>query len=187
VPQDAGKADLLLIDLNLPGESGYLLAQRVRAARPDVGIIMVTARSLPHDKQQGYLSGADIYMSKPISGEELCAAVASLGRRLKPSPAASALLLNKAALSLQGPSGRLVLSPFDVAMLVGFLRAGNQQLENWQLIELLKKTEARDPKAALELQIVRLRKKLLQAGAEPPTIQSIRGWGYQLCVKLNLC
>jgi two-component system phosphate regulon response regulator OmpR len=71
-------------------------------------------------------------------------------------------------------------------MLVAFMRASEQRLENWELIELLNKSDAQDPKAALELQIVRLRKKLQQAGAESPTIQSIRGWGYQLCVALTL-
>jgi CheY-like chemotaxis protein len=151
-----------------------------------VGIIMLTARASPNDKQLGYRSGADIYMAKPINNEELCAAVASLGRRLSPSSLASPLILQSAMLSLQGPTQRVVLGTQDVAMLVAFMRASEQRLENWELIELLNKSDAQDPKAALELQIVRLRKKLQQAGAESPTIQSIRGWGYQLCVALTL-
>lgn len=186
VPEHVGNIDLILIDLNLPGENGFALARRVRAAQPQIGIIMVTARASPSDKQLGYLSGADIYIAKPISNEELCAAVASLGRRLNPSSVTSPLQLSTSTLSLQGASERVVLGIQDVAMLVAFMRASEQRLENWQLIELLKKSDAQDPKAALELQVVRLRKKLQQAGAEPPTIQSIRGWGYQLCVSLNL-
>lgn len=186
VPEHVGDIDLLLVDLNLPGENGFALARRVRAAQPSIGIVMVTARASASDKQQGYLSGADIYMAKPISNEELCAAVASLGRRLNPASGAQALQLNAAMLSLQGPVQRVVLGTQDVAMLVAFTRASDQRLENWQLIELLKKSDAQDPKAALELQIVRLRKKLQSSGAEPPTIQSIRGWGYQLCVPLVL-
>ena len=186
VPEHVGNVDLMLVDLNLPGESGFALTRRVRAVQPAIGIIMVTARAAPSDKQQGYLSGADIYMPKPVSHAELCAAVASLGRRLNPAAALPALQLSSTMLSLQGPDQRVALSTHDVAMLVAFSRASEQRLENWQLIELLKKADAQDPKAALELQIVRLRKKLQQAGAEPPTIQSIRGWGYQLCVPLSL-
>jgi DNA-binding response OmpR family regulator len=186
VAEHVGKIDLMLIDINLPGENGFALTQRVRAVQPAVGIIMLTARASPNDKQLGYRSGADIYMAKPINNEELCAAVASLGRRLSPTSMASSLLLQSAMLSLQGPTQRVVLGTQDVAMLVAFMRASEQRLENWELIELLNKSDAQDPKAALELQIVRLRKKLQQAGAESPTIQSIRGWGYQLCVSLTL-
>jgi DNA-binding response OmpR family regulator len=186
VLEHVGKVDLMLIDINLPGENGFALTQRVRAVQPAVGIIMLTARASPNDKQLGYRSGADIYMAKPINNEELCAAVASLGRRLSPSSLASPLILQSAMLSLQGPTQRVVLGTQDVAMLVAFMRASEQRLENWELIELLNKSDAQDPKAALELQIVRLRKKLQQAGAESPTIQSIRGWGYQLCVALTL-
>lgn len=186
VPEHTSDIDLMVVDLNLPGESGYSLARRIRAAQPAIGIIMLTARASPSDKQQGYLCGADIYMSKPTSNEELCAAVASLGRRLNPASVAQALQLSKAMLSLQGPAQRVMLGTHDVAMLVAFTRANDQRLETWQLIELLRKSDARDPKAALELQIVRLRKKLHQAGADLPAIQSIRGWGYQLCVPLVL-
>lgn len=186
VPEHLGSISLMLVDLNLPGESGLSLARRVRAVQPEIGIIMLTARGLPSDKQQGYLSGADIYMAKPMAHEVLCAAVAALGRRLHPASTLHALQLRTATLSLQGPAQRVVLSVHDTALLTAFVRAADQRLENWQLIELLKKTETQDPKAALELQIVRLRKKLQQAGAEPPCIQSIRGWGYQLCVSLVL-
>lgn len=186
VAEHVGKIDLMLIDINLPGENGFALAQRVRAVQPAVGIIMLTARASPNDKQLGYRSGADIYMAKPIGNEELCAAVASLGRRLSATGMTPPLLLQSAMLSLQGPVQRVVLGTQDVAMLVAFMRASEQRLENWELIELLHKSDAQDPKAALELQIVRLRKKLQQAGAESPTIQSIRGWGYQLCASLTL-
>jgi len=186
VSEHLGSISLMLVDLNLPGESGLSLARRVRAVQPGIGIIMLTARSSPSDKQQGYLSGADIYMAKPIANEELCAAVASLGRRLQPAATLQTLQLRTTTLSLQGPSQQVVLSVHDTTLLTAFVRAPDQRLENWQLIELLKKTETQDPKAALELQIVRLRKKLQQAGAEPPCIQSIRGWGYQLCVNLVL-
>lgn len=74
-------------------------------------------------------------------------------------------------------------------MLSALMLAPGQRLENWQLMELLGKSLEDYTKAALELHIVRLRKKLAQIGgasASSPSIQAIRGWGYQLCIQLVL-
>lgn len=187
VPEQLSAVDLMLIDLNLPGEDGLELARRIRAAQPQLGIIMMTARRLPAEKKLGYESGADLYMPKPVAFEELTAAIASLARRLQPTTGDSRLSLHQARLVLDGNNGqRVTVSPYEAALLVAFTRAREQRLESWQLIELLKKDDAQDPKAALELQIVRLRKKLQQAGAASPSILSIRGWGYQLCLPLRI-
>ena len=187
VPEQLGACSLMLIDLNLPGEDGLVLAQRVRAAQPQLGIIMMTARSLPEEKKQGYESGADIYMPKPVAFEELTAAIASLARRLQPMQVTERITLDPVRLVLQaGPSLQVGLTRPEANLLIAFTRAAEQKLENWQLIALLGKHEAQDPKAALELQIVRLRKKLQQAGASHPSIMSIRGWGYQLAFALHL-
>lgn len=187
VSEQMSEVDLMLIDLNLPGEDGLALARRVRAAQPNLGIIMTTARVLPAEKKLGYESGADIYMPKPIAFEELTAAISSLARRLHPMPDDDVLSLNQATLVLQDGQGNQVnLTRYESTMLVAFTRAREQKLENWQLIEVLKKDEAQDPKAALELQIVRLRKKLQLAGAPTPSILSIRGWGYQLCLTIRI-
>lgn len=187
VPEQLSAVDLMLIDLNLPGEDGLELARRIRAAQPRLGIIMMTARRLPAEKKLGYESGADLYIPKPVAFEELTAAIGSLARRLQPTAGDGRLSLHQARLVLDGNNGQLVtVSPYETALLVAFTRAREQRLESWQLIELLKKDDAQDPKAALELQIVRLRKKLQQAGAASPSILSIRGWGYQLCLPLRI-
>ncbi len=78
----AAPADLLVLDLNLPGEDGISLARRVRVVRPELGIIMVTVRAQVRDKIEGYGSGADLYLAKPTSIEELEAAIKALARRL---------------------------------------------------------------------------------------------------------
>lgn len=187
VPEQLSAVDLMLIDLNLPGEDGLELARRIRAAQPRLGIIMMTARRLPAEKKLGYESGADLYMPKPVAFEELTAAIGSLARRLQPTTGDGRLSLHQVRLVLDGNDDQLVtVSPYEAALLVAFTRAREQRLESWQLIELLKKDDAQDPKAALELQIVRLRKKLQQAGAASPSILSIRGWGYQLCLPLRI-
>ena len=179
--------DLLVIDLNLPGEDGISLAARIRAAQPDIGIIMVTARSQVRDRLAGYDSGADIYLTKPTSADELCAAVRALTRRIRPLQVdASALTLHMATMSLHGPAGKVGLSSHEAALLAGFVRARDQQMESWQLIALTEKDVNEASKKALEVQIVRLRKKLQQVGAQEPTIKAIRGQGYKLCLRLAL-
>jgi len=66
------------------------------------------------------------------------------------------------------------------------VRAKDQQLETWQLIALTEKLVNEASKKALEVQIVRLRKKLQQAGADELTVKAIRGQGYRLCLRLAL-
>ncbi len=95
--REALRLDVLVIDVGLPGEDGISLATRIRESQPDVGIIMATARDRIADKQRGYESGADIYLTKPLSLEELSAAIGALGRRLRGAAAPPPLALDVAA------------------------------------------------------------------------------------------
>jgi DNA-binding response OmpR family regulator len=182
------RIDLMVVDLNLPGEDGLALARRVRAIQPDIGIIMVTARGLSADKQRGYANGADIYMTKPVSLEELGAAIQALTRRLKKLPEAPASLTLDVGRHLlcSPPATQLSLSSQECALLAAFSRSAECRLETWQLIGILGKGGADDPKAAIEILIARLRKKLVQAGCSDLSIRSIRNWGYQMSPQLKL-
>jgi DNA-binding response OmpR family regulator len=189
VPDEAAlrTIDLMVIDLNLPGEDGISLATRIRAAQPNVGIIMVTARNQLPQRLAGYQAGADIYLTKPTSIDELLAAIAALARRIKPQALkADALTLDLATLSLCGPLGSVSLSGHEAALLTALVRAKDQQLESWQLIALGDKAVTEASKKALEVQIVRLRKKLQQAGAPDASIKALRGQGYKLLLKMAL-
>lgn len=177
--------DVMVIDVNLPGEDGFSLATRIRAAQPEVGIIMVTARVQLNDKLTGYRSGADLYLTKPTFPDELGAAVQSLARRLKHRTPTS-YCLDTGAFFLQGPDDKVHLSADAVAMLSTFARAPGGRLETWQLLELTGGADAGVTKGALEVQIVRLRRKLMQAGHCEHPIKAIRGWGYQLCVPVTI-
>lgn len=181
--------DVVVLDLQLPGEDGLSFAQRLRATRPGIGIVMMTARGQTRDKCLGYTSGADIYLTKPVQPEELCAAVHAVGRRVRhvgqPVPC-----VDRQRMVLRDTEGlEVTLSSQEADMLSALILAPGQRLENWQLMELLGKPVEAYTKAALELRIVRLRKKLDQVGAGAAntlSIQAIRGWGYQLCVPLIL-
>jgi DNA-binding response OmpR family regulator len=183
--------DVMVIDLNLPGEDGISLARRVRAAQPGIGIIMLTARSQTAEKTLGYQSGADIYLTKPTSVEELSAALQAVARRLKPAGAVPAervcpFTLDMQRLVLSGPQAQVSLNALEATVVSALTSALWQRLENWQLLKLLSKSEASYTKARLEVLIFRLRKKLVQAGADEHAIKVIRQVGYQLGVAVRV-
>lgn len=179
--------DMVLIDLNLPGEDGISLSRRIRKMQPSLGVIMITARSQEEQKKEGYDSGADIYMTKPVSLLELKAAIRSLAKRLQLSGDDPGLKLDMSRGQLIGFNRQSVdLSSAEVAILSSLARARDRRLEAWQLIEAIGKDAETYSKAALEIVIVRLRKRLKDAGASPSGIRAIRGWGYQLYLPLQL-
>lgn len=183
--------DVFLIDLNLPGEDGLSLTERVRSAYPLAGLIVVTARSSLKDKLEGYARGADLYLSKPVEVPELCAAVAALGRRrqrvgelLEQQPGLT-LSQQQMTLSKNGLSA-VSLSAAETAILITLARAPGQRAAYWQIAETLGLDPQTYAKASLEVRIVRLRKKLVEAGAEAGCIEAVRGHGYQLCTALQV-
>lgn len=182
--------DLLIVDLNLPGEDGLSLAKRFRAAQPGLGIIMVTARHEAADKVRGYESGADIYLPKPVSAEELVAAVNALARRLGQTSQSESgnlsLRLDTQGMCLHGPQDKVDLSHRECNLLVALTRAPGQRLEYWQLLELFGLGLDEQDKTNLEIRIVRLRKKMTAVGADKGCIRSIRLHGYQLCLAISI-
>ena len=183
-------ADLVLLDLNLHGEDGLSIARRLSASRPGIGIIMVTARARNDDKVAGYESGADIYLTKPVSIDVLGAAIQSIARRLRPPGPrdgdTQAITLSPATLQLHGPLAIVDISKCECSLLDALAQAGNQVLDNEQLTAVSGIATDEHSKSTLEVKIVRLRKKLEQAGAPAPTIKAIRGIGYQLCFPLEI-
>ena len=180
-------ADVVVLDLNLPGEDGISVAKRLRVAYPEIGIIMVTARTQSRDITAGYGSGADIYLTKPTTVDELGAALQALSRRVRPRPAVAELLaLKPATRQLLTATSTIDLTAIETTLLAALARARDHYMDNWQLIELSGKESDETAKATLEVQITRLRKKLTQAGVPTPAIKAVRGAGYQLCVPVEI-
>jgi two-component system OmpR family response regulator len=86
--------DLVVLDLMLPGMSGYAVCENIRGQGHDVPIVMLTARTLVEDRIRGFDAGTDLYLQKPFDLDELLSIVRNLlsrrGRRPPPRPAASA-------------------------------------------------------------------------------------------------
>lgn len=188
--RDLTQLDLAILDLNLPGEDGLSLASRLRSGHPALGIIMLTARIQSEDRAAGYAQGADIYLSKPASFAELKQAIQALARRLKRAGmalATSAICLDTHGHRLIHPDGQKIpLTTHETALLTAFTRSAQNILETWQIAELLGMDAEQSNKPAIELHIVRLRKKLLPLSAQNTPIRAIRGRGYQLCLTIRI-
>lgn len=193
--------DLLIVDLNLPGEDGLSLAQRFRAAQPMSGIIIVTARETVEDRVSAYASGADIYLKKPVSMVELMAAVNSVARRLGAQTTnlrqSQSQSLNQTTLSavsidiekmrLHGPLGDATLTSAETVLIAALARAPGRRLETTALLGYLNLDPQTYSKSAFEVRVVRLRRKLIDVGADKQCIRSTRMQGYQLSPSLTIC
>lgn len=180
-------SDLYIVDLNLPGEDGISLARRIRQSQPHVGIVIVSARNSLEDRIGGYHSGANIYLTKPFSVDELRAVVSGFSDRISGGDAdhGHRLTLNPARMSLAGPACEVRLNQSEVVLLAAFARVAQQTLERWQVAAHLGNGEAIS-RENLDVKLGRLRKKLLVCGVAPPAIQSLRGLGYKLCSQIKV-
>lgn len=181
--------DVYVIDLNLPGEDGISLSNRIRVASPSSGIIIISSRKKIQEKLEGYESGADFYLTKPTSIAELGAVIKGFKRRVRSELAesSSTLKLNTSAMVIYAalsPEQHVPLAHHEVLILAALARAANNRLESWQLIQSSEVLGTTVSKSTLEVQILRLRKKLSQVGAGDGAIRGIRGYGYQLCVPI---
>lgn len=174
-------SDLYIIDINLPGEDGISLAQRIRRSQPDVGIVIVSARSSVEDRIGGYESGANVYLTKPLALEELRAVVNSIVQRLSfvEKSRTSSITLSPLKMVVTGPSGNIRLTQSEISLIAALSRAPQRTLEHWQIAAHLGNGEEIS-KENLEVKLGRLRKKLASCGVEAPAIQSLRGVGYRL-------
>jgi len=179
--------DVYVIDLTLPDEDGLNLTKRLRAAHPNVGIVITTARSQIGDKVLGYQNGADLYLTKPVHPQELLAGLNALGNRLRSSSQPHFLVLDLSRMQLSGPSGTQDLTASDAQILGALARAPGQKLERWQIAGVVSGSKSEPPSpATLEMRITRLRKKLAAAGASAPHIKALHKVGYALCTPVVL-
>lgn len=180
--------DLLLLDLNLPGEGGLSVARRLKAATPELFIIMMTALGKLGDRVAGYDHGADVYLCKPVSEDELLAAVASIARRVAQRSGAGideVLRLNEATLELTGVH-TVTLSRTEATLLKCLGQAQDRRMDTFRLLERTNRGVDAKSKASLEVQIVNLRKKIAAAGFTRPSVRAIRGEGYELLCPLRV-
>jgi DNA-binding response OmpR family regulator len=128
-----------------------------------------------------------MYLTKPVEMTELRAAFKSFARRRQATlneVAGQTLTLHK--LDLTGPAGAIKLSVQEVSLLTAMARAPAGKLQTWQIAEVLDAEVDEAFKTSLAVRMVRLRKKLNDAGAEGIAIEAIRQYGYQLVIQINI-
>lgn len=182
-----GACDLLLLDLNLPGEDGLSIAARLRATYPDLHILMLTARTAVEDRIRGYASGADLYLGKPVSPAELGAAVGSIARRVAHArEQVPHLGLDPDRLVLTSGDVEVALSRPELLLLKAMAVAPGATLDYWRCLELLELPIDDRGKGSLEVRISRLKKKLRDAGIATPVIKALWKEGYRLCLPVRV-
>lgn len=180
--------DLLILDVNLPGESGFDIAKRIRYTYPAINIIMLTVRADEPDRIEGYESGADLYLAKPVSAAELVAAVRSVHRRVQGLANASTVLeLHAKRCVLVAENQQVSLSASDTALIKALAISPDRRQPYWKLFEATERSiDAVQSKSQLELQIFRLRKKMAEIGVADDLIKAVYGEGYRLTAPIRI-
>lgn len=181
---ETGIYDLIILDIMLPKLDGISVLRELRRSRLDTPVLLLSAKSEISDKVQGLDSGADDYLAKPFSTDELLARIRALSRRKGEVAADNNLifgdiLLNTStmALSKGGLSVNLTLKEFEV--LEHLIRRGDMISPKEQIIEKLWGFDSDAEANHVEVYVSFLRKKLSFVKSDV-TIQAIRGVGYVL-------
>ena len=182
---DRNGADLVLLDLMLPGLSGTEVCRALRT-RSTVPVIMLTAKDSEVDKVVGLELGADDYVTKPYSGRELVARIrAVLRRRGEPDELVSATVeagpvrldVERHVVSVDGQPVTLPLKEFELLELL--LRNAGRVLTRGQLIDRVWGSDYVGDTKTLDVHIKRLRGKVEPEPATPRHIVTVRGLGYK--------
>ena len=176
--------DLIVLDVMLPGLSGFEVCHRLRQAGSTIPILMLTARDAVEDRVAGLDHGADDYLTKPFEFRELLARLRALLRRpteLKPAQLSVAnLILDTAAQSATRAGRRISLTHKEYALLEFLARNTGRVVGRAEIAEHVW-DETFDPFSNLiEVYVNRLRRKLGEEAGKP-LLQTRRGSGYVLC------
>jgi DNA-binding response OmpR family regulator len=184
-------ADLVILDINMPGADGLTLARRLRE-HSDVCIMMLTAAGEIVDRVVGLEMGADDYIAKPFDLRELLARVRTVLRRRTDADARSARpdappdtlhfgrwLLDLDARKLIGEDGgELRLTAMEFDLLHAFARHPNKVLSRNQLLDLAHHRDWEPFDRSIDIRVARLRKKVEREPTKPEIIMTIRGGVY---------
>jgi two-component system, OmpR family, phosphate regulon response regulator OmpR len=174
--------DLLILDVMMPGESGFDLAKAIRDGS-NVPILMLTARDAAESRIKGLEMGADDYLSKPFEPRELSLRIANILKRAQPAPSP--------------PAESIRFGPFVYHLARGELRKGEEVIRltdrEREMLRILAGTPGETvprlslagdggsvSERAVDVQVNRLRRKIERNPANPLFVQTVRGIGYRL-------
>jgi len=176
--------DVVILDIGLPDISGLEVARRIREERRELAILMLTARDTVDDRVTGLDSGADDYVVKPFSYDELAARLRALARgtesvvrRPEPRLTAGPISLDETSRTVTVNERPIDLSPREFSLLESLLRHTGQALTRDQLLDQAWPFGVAVTPNAVDAYVHYLRSKL---GPEGDRIETVRGVGYRL-------
>ncbi len=183
-----GGVDLVLLDIMLPVMDGFSVLDEIRAAKPGLPVIMLTARGTEEDRVRGLKGGADDYVVKPFSAQELLARVEAVLRRSPERPQTMGIFdINGRTLDFERREIRFAdgssteISEKETELLHYLATNSGRAIAR---DELLSRVWGLDPRGiqtrTVDMHVVRLRERLRDDSNEPKVIVTVRGKGYML-------
>jgi DNA-binding response OmpR family regulator len=187
--QVAPPLDLVILDVMLPGQSGFEVARRTRASGNYVPILMLTAKDDPADVVRGLEEGADDYLTKPFKLDELLVRARALLRRRRWDGASGEegpreerfgqVVVHFDRLELESPSGTLRLTPREAGLLRALIDREGHAVGRGELLETVWGLRPDTQTRVVDSFVVRLRRYVEVDPARPKHILSVRGHGYR--------
>lgn len=188
--EEAGKFDIALLDISMPGMDGFTLCKELRRRSPTLGIIMLTARAQEMDKISGLMMGADDYITKPFSPTELLARVDSLYRRVEMQNGASApkieeeitlgeFTLNLRRRSLQKNGKNIELTQVEFQIIEYFFTHPDTALDRTDILSRVWGDAYYGEEKIVDVNIRRLRMKIEDEPSSPKHLVTVWGMGYK--------
>ena len=186
---EAGRFDVIVLDVMMPGEDGFTLCRKLRSANT-IPLILLTARNGETDRIVGLELGADDYVTKPFNPRELVARIRAILRRTGADPTAvqrtaSAIYqfagwtLDTSRRSLLSPQGVLTdLTTGEFDLLVTFVEHPQRVLNRDQLLDLARGRVSLAFDRSIDVQVSRLRRKIEGDPNAPALIKTVRNGGY---------
>lgn len=176
--------DLIVLDINLPGLDGFSVLARLREDHSTARILIMTARGEVNDRVKGLKAGADDYLPKPFSMNELMARIEALGRRGATPTATDLLKVADLQMDVQhrrvNRAGKVIaLSPREFDVLQVLMQEPGRVFSRTELCERIWERQHEYDTRTVEIFITRLRKKV-DSGFDAPLIHTLRFVGYTI-------
>jgi len=189
-----GGIDLVVLDLMLPGMSGYDICEELRRTDPDLPVLVLSARTLSFDKAQAFDCGADQYLTKPFELAELLSRVRNLLKRWRHTRVATAAATPESLAAVQLGAAHVNLETFQVMrdgqttelttleaqLLRYFLQNAGRVLSRVEILEEVWGERSDISTRSIDNFVLRLRKLIEPDPARPVHLLSVRGTGYRL-------
>ena len=182
------RPDLVVLDIAMPVMDGWQVVERLREVS-DVPVLILTAATQERDKLRGLRSGADDYITKPFSGEEVLARVEVALRRASSSEEeAESIGYSDPEITIDFQKHKVLvrsesvsLSPTEFRLLAALIRNANQVLSQDQLLDQVWGREYVGSLEVVRLYVGYLRRKVERNHEAPALIETVRGFGYHYC------